>query len=82
MFKRKWISKILFALPLIIITAMIGYGAILYFKPDIVRDEMGIELIKSDDCIKLGGCWDKLEKTCRRNEPNAQELCNRELKQQ
>lgn len=29
------------------------------------------------DCAEGGGCWDEIGKACRKNEPNAQELCDR-----
>lgn len=30
-----------------------------------------------DSCLDSGGCWDEIGKTCRKDEPNAQELCDR-----
>jgi hypothetical protein len=32
---------------------------------------------QGDRCLDNGGCWDHTEKTCRKDEANAQELCNR-----
>jgi hypothetical protein len=32
---------------------------------------------KVDSCLDSGGCWDKVDKVCRKSEPNAQELCDR-----
>jgi hypothetical protein len=29
------------------------------------------------DCASGGGCWDDIGKTCRKDEPNAQQLCDR-----
>ena len=34
---------------------------------------------QKDRCMDYGGCWDKIEKICRRDEPNAQELCDRSM---
>ena len=31
-----------------------------------------------DKCLDNGGCWDKVDKVCRKTESNAQELCNRD----
>lgn len=33
-----------------------------------------------DSCMDHGGCWDATDKICRKNEPNAQELCDRNRK--
>ncbi|MBI2519770.1 MAG: hypothetical protein HYV97_05115 [Bdellovibrio sp.] len=33
-----------------------------------------------DSCLDSGGCWDKVDNTCRKKEVNAQELCNRKSK--
>jgi hypothetical protein len=30
-----------------------------------------------DSCLDSGGCWDSLDKVCRKTEANAQELCDR-----
>lgn len=30
-----------------------------------------------DSCLDSSGCWDEIGKTCRKDEPNAQELCDR-----
>lgn len=32
---------------------------------------------KKDACLDGGGCWDSVDNMCRKDEPNAQELCNR-----
>lgn len=32
---------------------------------------------KKDACLDDGGCWDSVDNMCRKNEPNAQALCNR-----
>lgn len=29
-----------------------------------------------DRCLDSGGCWDEMGKTCRKDEPNAQEPCD------
>ena len=26
-------------------------------------------------CLDQGGCWDSIDKICRKNEPNSQDLC-------
>lgn len=33
-----------------------------------------------DSCLDRGGCWDHISNVCRRDEPNAQALCNRKSK--
>ncbi len=30
-----------------------------------------------DSCLDSGGCWDSIDKLCRKTEANAQELCDR-----
>lgn len=41
---------------------------------DEIRD---LVLGPEDSCMDSGGCWDSVDGTCRKNEPNAQELCDR-----
>jgi hypothetical protein len=31
----------------------------------------------ADNCLDTGGCWDKVDKICRNDEPGAQSLCDR-----
>ena len=31
-----------------------------------------------DFCLDRGGCWDYTDKVCRKDEPNANNLCNRD----
>lgn len=38
----------------------------------IIRFLLGPE----DACLDSGGCWDYVNKVCRKTEPNAQEFCN------
>jgi len=33
--------------------------------------------IEKDMCLDGGGCWDSIDKICRKSEANAQELCDR-----
>lgn len=33
--------------------------------------------LRIDRCIDSGGCWDGIDKTCRKSELNAQGLCDR-----
>lgn len=35
------------------------------------------EFMKVDRCMDSGGCWDKLDKVCRVEGPEAQRLCDR-----
>lgn len=30
-----------------------------------------------DSCLDMGGCWDQIDHICRRDESNAQALCDR-----
>jgi hypothetical protein len=30
-----------------------------------------------DECLDHGGCWDYAENICRKDEPDAQQLCDR-----
>lgn len=34
-------------------------------------------LLLADACLDGGGCWDSLDKKCRKHEADAQELCDR-----
>ena len=45
-----------------------------YLLWDYVRNT---EWSRQDSCLDPGGCWDHIDKTCRKIEPNAQELCDR-----
>lgn len=33
--------------------------------------------LNEDSCIESGGCYDYAAKVCRKEEPNAQELCDK-----
>lgn len=77
LFKKKWISKTLMILPIMILGLMGIYALLHILKPEMFRDEIGLELLKIDSCLDSGGCWDYLDKVCRKDEPNAQELCHR-----
>jgi len=35
------------------------------------------DFMKVDGCLDSGGCWDYQDKVCRKEEPNAQQLCDR-----
>lgn len=35
------------------------------------------EFFAQDSCQDLGGCWDEIDKVCRKTEENAQALCRR-----
>lgn len=32
---------------------------------------------EGDRCLDSGGCWDKVDNVCRKDEPDAQALCDR-----
>ncbi|WP_413584453.1 hypothetical protein [Bdellovibrio sp. HCB274] len=55
---------------ILIIVAAIIAATITYFNWMIPEDIA---------CIESGGCYDHSAKTCRKTEPNAQELCNRSI---
>jgi hypothetical protein len=68
MSKRKvWI--ILISIPL---TILFVYEAFLFWAHDFNTDYYSI-----DRCLDNGGCWDLQDRICRKNEFNAQELCDR-----
>ena len=64
---KKWI--LIFAA---IIFLFAAYELVLYRILDSDPDYYSI-----DRCIDSGGCWDGIDKMCRMNEVNAQELCDR-----
>ncbi|UYL07385.1 hypothetical protein B9G69_010040 [Bdellovibrio sp. SKB1291214] len=35
------------------------------------------DFLAKDRCIEKRGCWDEVENTCRKDEPNAEYLCSR-----
>ena len=37
------------------------------------------EWSRRDSCLDFSGCWDSIDHVCRRDEKNAQELCDRKL---
>lgn len=37
------------------------------------------EFLEIDTCLDSGGCWDYDAKVCRRDEANAQHLCDRSM---
>mgnify|MGYP001616889307 CR=1 FL=1 len=51
------------------VTGVVVYS-MLYGNP-------AIEYFQVDACLDKGGCWDSVDRVCRRDEPNAQELCDR-----
>lgn len=36
-------------------------------------------IVQKDSCLDDGGCWDQTDKVCRKNETDAQKLCDRDL---
>lgn len=76
-FKKKWISKVLFSLPLLILLFAGLYFLLIKLKPELFKDTYGVPIIKADQCLDRGGCWDYVDDVCRKEEPSAQELCNR-----
>jgi hypothetical protein len=35
------------------------------------------DFMKADGCLDSGGCWDYKDNICRKEEPDAQKLCDR-----
>ena len=69
--KRK-LFKIVGGILLILILVVIVYEFMLWsaigFNPD---------YSKIDRCMDNGGCWDSIDRTCRKDEADAQALCHR-----
>ncbi|MBT4762885.1 MAG: hypothetical protein HOO06_14420 [Bdellovibrionaceae bacterium] len=56
----------------IILSLLLVYEFVLYQFLD--RDPSYYQI---DRCIDSGKCWDGVDKVCRGDEPNAQDLCDR-----
>lgn len=39
-----------------------------------------IDYMRVDYCLDAGGCWDEVDDVCRKEEDNAQQLCDRPLR--
>lgn len=35
------------------------------------------DYFQADRCVDGGGCWDKIDRICRKHEPDARDLCQR-----
>ncbi len=68
MSKRKALILIV-SIPL---TIFLAYEVFLFWAHDFNLDFESI-----DRCLDGGGCWDYQDRICRKNEMNAQELCDR-----
>lgn len=49
---------------LLLAAGLLAYPAVYHF-------------IRVDYCLDAGGCWDEVDEVCRKEEVNAQELCDR-----
>ena len=68
-----YITKyIYFIFTILILILWSLYNGFLYFSSGFDPNYLRI-----DSCLDRGGCWDGIDKACRKNEENAQELCFR-----
>lgn len=49
---------------------VLGFSSSVYFL-------VFFDFMKADVCLDSGGCWDYQDRVCRKDEHNAQELCDR-----
>lgn len=49
---------------------ILGFSSCVYFL-------VFSDFMKADGCLDSGGCWDYQDSVCRKDEPNAQKLCDR-----
>lgn len=68
---KRWSKTILKTLAFVILVIGI-HEFVLWLSWD--RDPM---YFQKDGCMDHGGCWDAADQICRRDEPNAQALCDR-----
>ena len=64
--------KVLILFVSIPLTIVLAYEVFLFWAHDFNPDYGLI-----DRCLDGGGCWDYQDRICRKNEINAQELCDR-----
>jgi len=70
---KKIVFWIVAVLSLGCIASLIVYFGLLFMVHDFDPNFLNI-----DSCLDSGGCWDYVDGICRKGEPNAQELCNRQ----
>lgn len=58
---------------------MIKFFAAILFSFILLGVLISFVLGPEDSCLDGGGCWDSVAETCRKDEPNAQLLCNRSI---
>lgn len=72
--KRKIIRNIIFG-ALIFLLPVVTYEIFLWTSLG-----FSVHYLSIDRCLDNGGCWDSIDETCRKDEPNAQALCDRSKK--
>lgn len=64
--------KIIFVGIAVIVTGLIAHELFMWAFWDYSPNYLA-----ADRCLDTGGCWDAIDSTCRKNEPNAEVLCGR-----
>ena len=52
-------------------------GILSYLTFLFVLHDFDPDFFEIDRCFDMSGCWDAKDRVCRKEEPNAQALCNR-----
>ena len=65
---------------LLVVALVVGVALIALVVPLgslFVAHDFNIHFLWIDGCLDFGGCWDDVDKVCRKHEANAQALCDR-----